>query len=73
MTEKFIRFQMEDHFNTFSLGAAQNKSDKLRNMDLNDLNVDLYLCQFYNHFRVAGRTFYAYHHGTLCILCSDFM
>nr|XP_047126337.1 uncharacterized protein LOC124807847 [Hydra vulgaris]XP_047126338.1 uncharacterized protein LOC124807847 [Hydra vulgaris] len=68
MAEKFIRFQTEDHLNTFSLnpfvlGAAQNISDKLRNMDLNDLNVDLNLYQFYNRFRVADRTFHAYHYG----------
>ena len=49
--------------NPFVLGAAQNISEKLRNMDLNDLNVDLNLYQFYNRFRVADRTFHAYHYG----------
>ena len=49
--------------NPFVLGAAQNISDKLRNMDLNDLNIDLNLYQFYTRFRVADRTFHAYHYG----------
>nr|XP_047127165.1 uncharacterized protein LOC124808099 [Hydra vulgaris] len=65
MAEKFVRFQAEDHLNIFSLnpfelGAAQNVSEKLRNMDLNDLNVDLNLYKFYNRFRVADS---AYHYG----------